>query len=293
MYIIKKNNNKLYKMYKKINNNTYIRNLFTTIFLLPIFLTFINITNAEDTCSSYSDNSDFWLYQERVKCICETYKPEKEIKPIEDKFTEIDSSYYLPSIKSTYKTNMNDIYKCAIVSSQIKSLQLIKQDLINKNPDLLDNLGNKLDEKITLAKLTLNKLWCNESSEKTSIQKLNVLNQTTYETCKYISYLEYLKEKNQMINSLTWGGNKPSYTINELLIAEKLQNSAIDEEINHTYKVFPLAYHAYGEYENNIIIHFLMELINEDYITLREKLHQTLNPINQVVYKISNAMRSE
>jgi len=67
--------------------------------------------------------------------------------------------------------------------------------------------------------------------------------------------------------------------------------SEINDEITHTYKVFPYAYDAYTEYENNITIHFLLELIKEDYIVLREKLNKVLNPINQVVYKISNAMR--
>ncbi|MDP2396643.1 MAG: hypothetical protein Q8S84_04390 [bacterium] len=52
-----------------------------------------------------------------------------------------------------------------------------------------------------------------------------------------------------------------------------------------------MAFHALTEYENNISIHFLLELIKDDYIILREKLHEVINPINQVVYKISNAMR--
>jgi hypothetical protein len=32
-------------------------------------------------------------------------------------------------------------------------------------------------------------------------------------------------------------------------------------------------------------------LLKDDYLSLREKLHKTLNPINQVVYKIMNAMK--
>ncbi len=64
----------------------------------------------------------------------------------------------------------------------------------------------------------------------------------------------------------------------------------IDNEIEHSYKMFPLAYHAYSEYENNYSIHVLLELIKEDYMVLRKKLYSALNPINQVVYKIANAM---
>jgi hypothetical protein len=32
-------------------------------------------------------------------------------------------------------------------------------------------------------------------------------------------------------------------------------------------------------------------LLRDDYISFREKLHKSLNPINQVVYKIINAMK--
>jgi hypothetical protein len=137
-------------------------------------------------------------------------------------------------------------------------------------------------------------LKCIDSNEISSIQKLNVLKQATYETCKYINYLEYLKKDNEVIESLTSNSKEePNYTIDELFEAQRSRNAALNEEIEHTYKVFPVAYQAYSEYENNIIIHFLLELLKEDYITIREKLHKTLNPLNQVVYKISNAMRKE
>jgi hypothetical protein len=87
--------------------------------------------------------------------------------------------------------------------------------------------------------------------------------------------------------------NKEKYDVWELLKNEVKKKWELDEEIEHTYKVFPLAFHAYTEYENNITIHFLLELIKEDYIILRQKLHNTLNPINQLVYKVSNAMKLE
>jgi hypothetical protein len=68
-------------------------------------------------------------------------------------------------------------------------------------------------------------------------------------------------------------------------------NSSLEAEIKHAYKTFPVSYNAYTEYENNFPIHFLLELLKEDYYIFRQKLHEVLNPINQVVYKISNAMK--
>jgi hypothetical protein len=42
---------------------------------------------------------------------------------------------------------------------------------------------------------------CTETNDKNSIQKLILLKQATYQTCKYVSYLEYLKEYNKNIQN--------------------------------------------------------------------------------------------
>jgi hypothetical protein len=67
--------------------------------------------------------------------------------------------------------------------------------------------------------------------------------------------------------------------------------SQITDEIEKVNKVFPVAFRAYAEYENNYTTHVLLELLKDDFIVFREELHKNLNPINQVVYKIKNAMR--
>jgi hypothetical protein len=133
-------------------------------------------------------------------------------------------------------------------------------------------------------------LKCIDGKEINSIQKLNVLSQATYQTCKYVSYLEYLKEYNKKLKNIL-PEDREKYSLAEAANMEIERLNEVDLEIEHTYKVFPLAFHAYTEYENNITIHFLLELLREDYITLREKLHKAINPINQVVYKIANAMK--
>ena len=66
--------------------------------------------------------------------------------------------------------------------------------------------------------------------------------------------------------------------------------SDITAEIEHSYELFPIAFHAYSEYENNYPIHALLQIIREDFMVLRDKLYDAVNPINQVWYKIMNAM---
>jgi hypothetical protein len=63
----------------------------------------------------------------------------------------------------------------------------------------------------------------------------------------------------------------------------------IEKEIYHTRKVYPLALAGYAEFERTYWQHLLLLLIQEDYITLREQLKNLLNPIWQVLYKVSNA----
>ncbi len=269
-----------------------MKKIFSIISILIIlFINFWNKSYAvNDKSSPYSLKADFWLYKERVKNICDQYKTKKELLKIEDTYEEFSESYDLDEIIEKHVTDMNDIYKCALIWVQKKSLLLIKNDLTKKNPVLLETIWKKIDSKISKLEVTSKSMKCNNSDDKSSIIKLNVLQQSTYETCKYIAYLEYLRRYNDQISALTKNKNS-SYTNNELLTQYDDNINKIDEEIEHTYKVFPMAFHALSEYENNISIHFLLELIKDDYLILREKLNDVLNPINQVVYKISNAMR--
>lgn len=268
-------------------------------FILANFFVLVN-ANQNDT-SSYSAKVKYDLYEERVRNICDKYQYEKNNKNnnkikflinINDNYKKIKEGYpySLPIIKNTHKNNMNNIYKCALLNVQKKSLLLIKNDLINKNANLWKKVGPKIRNKINKIELQLSSLKCINWKEKNSIQKLNVLHQATYQTCKYINYLEYLRERNIVIKNIIpeW---KETYSISEVQRIERKKVNEIDREISNTYKVFPIAYNAYTEYENNITIHFLLQLLKEDYITLREKLYKALNPINQVVYKISNAMK--
>jgi hypothetical protein len=97
--------------------------------------------------------------------------------------------------------------------------------------------------------------------------------------CRYTSYLEYIKSYYEKINS-TYDKTTPGdqgllddfYDNNALAELTKPSPREISNEINqtknalaseisHTYKVFPIAFHAYSEYENNFPIHFLLEVI--------------------------------
>jgi len=270
-----------------------MKNIFSTFIILIFFLnssTFYVNAN-EDNSSPYSLQSGYKLFNERITNVCNQYKPEKELLTIKDEYEEINWNYSFETLKKRYKKNMNNVYKCALIITQKNSLTLIKKDLINKNPLLLDRVWQKIDSEMDKLDVINSTLWCTQSNEESSIIKLNVLQQYTYETCKYLAYLEYLKEIDKNGFKSILPEQQEDYAIWNIISTIRQRDKEISDEIEHTYKVFPMAFHAYTEYENNITIHFLLELIKDDYLIIKEKLHEVLNPINQVVYKISNAMK--
>ncbi|NVP17644.1 hypothetical protein HUU51_02905 [Candidatus Gracilibacteria bacterium] len=274
-----------------------------------IFSIIININSAfGDEVQTLSDKKGYDLYQERVSLFCSEYKindnssemiylidNDNQFKNYDNGGIDINKS--LSVGKDQYRKNMDDIYGCATNIVYYRSLKLIKEDLITKNPKLNGRLQNKLNYKINEIEKkiieTSNK--CKITGEKNNgIIKKSVLKQVTYEYCKYNFYLEYLKEINQNninLDEETKNNTENAKGINEVVKKVANKKKEIEKEISDTNKAFPVAFKAYSEYENNITVHILLELLREDYILLREAIHKTLNPINQVSYKISNAMR--
>lgn len=244
--------------------------------------------------------------------MCEIYKPEKFVYNSKDFSVadEVDPKYYnqnsnqggLEQARDIYKENMGNIYKCAIIQSQKNAYKNIKEFIGMENSgNITEALGTQIDSKTRRLDVTAASLGCTLSDDKSVYNKLNILNETSYQACKYINYLEYLREyyektgnsfspQEQDRLSNNENSYSPSYTAQEIANSMKKQQNAVAEEISHTYKVFPLAFEAYSEYEDNFPIHFLLQMILADYIALRDALHSNLNPIAQFGLKIINAM---
>lgn len=194
--------------------------------------------------------------------------------------------------KKDFKKNLDDIFWCATYSSYYRTLKTIKDDLIKKNPKLKTRLNTKIQQKMNeIAQKASQIEWgCKLSAKKNNLVKKAVLNQSTYELCKYSYYLQYLRKRNEEIQNLVEPG-KERYELNEVTARRNQILIDIDSELDKTLSAYPMALQAYNDFENNIWSHILLELLKEDYKVLRLWIHKTLNPINQVIYKISNAMR--
>lgn len=295
------------------------------MFNLTFWVSFSNEYEAQ----TMSKKTWYDLYKERVELFCSEYKFDtnntETIYLMDDtnSFPDLSTNWWiiawyqswrdLEFARNIYRKNMDWIYECATSIVHNRTLRLL-HNLVSWNSQLNARLSNKLSSKITqIEQIQRQRDWseknkCKLNDDKdNSIIKRSVLRQTTYELCRYNFYLEYLKEFNQNIEQIYameqeimntnpnyesyFNNQENSIAIERVFQLEKQKIAQINNEINNTYRVFPLAYRAFSEYENNIMMHIMLELIREEYAVLRESLHKTLNPINQVVYKISNAMR--
>lgn len=287
--------------------------------------------NTDDTClwaknyDTYSEKCNnkelFELYECRVTNLCTpcTNKNSKKIFETEE-FKEAKEYMWSSRLASTnildplekvqkiYKSNMNSIYKCVLIDIQERWLKYLEEVIsaTDKTNLVWKELNTKISSektKLTAKKSALKCSWWWEDDSDDRLIKKDVLDQTSLEFCTYIYYLQYLKDvyKNpQNILGITdeelqsvssWNSQWKTYQVSEISSWSTTINNAINKEIERTFKVFPLAYYAYSEYEDNYVLHLLLTLIKQDFVIARDQLAKVLWPINQVAYKIKDAMK--
>jgi len=251
----------------------------------------------------------YTLFKNRNEEICKSYEPQNPIFATKDfpdlnEDTPEDEKIYsisdndLEVAQKIYINNVNSIYACAMLWAQERSINFIMDELweSKKTWELNKIYTSQLEN---IARLREENKCLNTNKTNNPLDKKNMLNQVTYQLCEYNNYLEYLKEYNSITANIVQqdkdleDGEKlmQNYNISEIADLEKEKKSLIQQEIQKAYDLYPIALKTYNEYESNLPIHDLMTLIQKDYSELRLELHKNLNPINQVVYKISNAMK--
>lgn len=273
-----------------------------TIIIISCFS--INISFANTNINAQEiDKKSYDNYKKNVEEHCQSYKENKPVINIEDykiswefeTWQTLNDFYILDSTIWKYKEDMNNIYKCWIIMTQINSMNLILKKLWVNN-EINKSLSQRMQTQKTKLEMMYKNNKCINTDKDNLNYRLNILKQTTYETCRYNFYMEYLKDYYDNIDlvNLKYSTNpeeKPKSISAEWY--NQLLNqyiTKIDYEISRAYYLFPLSFHAYVEYENYFPIHILLVLIKEDFIKFREKYHKVISPINQVVYKIANAM---
>lgn len=295
-----------------------------TLIILIVLLTknTLYATNADDISLTPYEEYEFDIefecsqYLDKNKIFIKKTEEYKEVEKVFWVVLKPDS--VIDAANALYSDNMNWIYRCAVINTQIVAIQNLKKNIVNKFDktwDIKKKLVNKMDQKIqeleekkTFKIVTWfdesgnpkyeSKPLCTSAKTKDTYHKKYVLKNTTYETCKYLYYLDYLKAYYEDINNL-WLFDEDTTEDLETLkakwanvitpwIQKDIINEKIDNSRKHAKEVFTMSFVSYTEYENNFPIHLLLQILREDFIVFRQKLHEVLNPINQVVYKIVN-----
>jgi len=256
--------------------------------IVLIFLLSYNLSFAASEAQKIKDETDYWLYKNRVESICSKYKENKLVVNVEEYKSvlenevkqNINDSYILDYWISKYKDDMNNIYNCWITLTQINSIDLILKKIWTNN-EIKKVLGEKLQAQKSKLQILYKNNKCINTDNNTLNYRLNILKQTTYETCRYNFYMEYLKSYYDSIDlvDLNYDKNKSKWISAEWYNTFVNQyKTKINYEVSRAYYLFPLSYHAYTEYENYYPIHILLLLIKEDFISFREKFHKVISP---------------
>jgi len=224
-------------------------------------------------------------------------------------YTSWDAGEYLEPFDETqkvYKENMSAIFECATNGSKKRALKDIEKNLKITNPDLKQKIQIfLLKQKAELNES--NQMCVKKNNLDGTIDNKDLLKISTYEMCKYQTYLEYLKTDYYWnlsniapaylrwetldikdIDNVTEGEKKSVYMI---LDEKERAEKKIEEEINHTSKVFLQTFRTYLSYDYNYNIHLWLEILKIDLKTYNNKLKWVLGPLAQVVPKIINAMK--
>jgi len=283
--------------------------------ILSIIFSLYNTTFAEDLYEEYKKNvetnclnapfyteEDNWnkfiyIYKKYQKYYpsVEELKNDSKVKYLLNKWTK--DTFWLLAIKEIYRDTQNEIYKCWIISAQYRWYKLIEQNIkLDKTWTVKNLVKSKLKPKIRRLKATHKQC---KFDDKLTISKKQILDQSTFELCKYSYYLDYLNDYYIDIEKILWIDkvknnkkitNQLSYDPKYIESIINNNNAKINEEKEHSFKIYEIAFTAYSEYQSNFPIHIALELLKDNLIIFREKLYKTLSPISQVIYKFINAM---
>lgn len=289
---------------------------FRIIILIIILIFFSNNAFSKENTTLETDCIN-QQWEDKYKCqiekFCKWYSPENKNLPYSPSFKT--EEYFFPYekketkkedkdilkkalkekdlfwlAKSTYLENQNNIYACSLLKIQKNSLSLIKKELsqIDKTGEIKWMIDKKIDIKLQKINLLEKKRKCLKTISKNALNnKKYVLYESAYEYCKYSYYLDFLKKYYKRIDIINTKIGLSLESISKIL---KLREQKIKNEEEHSERVFQIAFETYTSYENNYTIHILLEIIRYDFNIFRQKFHKSIGPINQVVYKIKNAM---
>lgn len=199
-----------------------------------------------------------------------------------------------------YRSNMNALFACAVVTSRIETIvtlqELISKKIKTKNSEILEKLKkewNKLEQ-------TSNKLKCNPSKDKEEMM-IGLINTATHQYCHYRHYLDYLdssltagfRDVQEIDRDIgQWTGNEIAGTTYEWTRISWRYMSDLSNEIIRADSTLPHAIASLTEMDRTYGVHIMLTFIYDDYIRLREALSYYMNLNSQLYQKANNAQNA-
>ena len=304
-------------------NTKYKKNFFSKIKIL-IFIAFFSLHMQVSEAQDCAAQEWYSRYQCQINNVCyPKYDINGRVFNTEQAEITYQEWYNLYIAKNLYRKNMNSIYKCAILKSQNDAYYKILNEL-NQTNSGSSGFKKRIEGQQTRLEKQIDNLDCVKTSPKKNDFNLKkqVLDESTLEMCKYLHFLDYIDnthvndiwnlikdveiskqveeifEQNpeawiqaylDLSNVEEYEFEEKKYTVQDILKIQIAANKEIEEEKEHTKRVYEVAFQTYANYESNMIIHLLFWMLENDFREVRNKLYAMLWPINQVAYKIPNA----
>lgn len=197
-----------------------------------------------------------------------------------------------------YRSTMNSIFACGIVSSRLSILADLREQIASSTSTRKSEIQNQLDKEKTRLENERDKLKCNSAGTAKTDLMTEMVNSTTRQYCHYRHYLSYLDtnlENNRYLieqiekNIGTGDGTKAAHTTQDWVTSYNKYATALDREIDRADSTLPRAMQAYQDMEKAYPVHLMLTIIYDDFIRLRANLSKYMNASTQLYLKAFNA----
>ena len=203
-----------------------------------------------------------------------------------------------------YRTQMNALFACAVVSSRIDTIDTLQKLIDKKISSKESEIRQKLKKESDRLKKNLTTLKCNPTKSSDEQKKwemiTSLVNTASHQYCHYRHYLGYLDSNivdvTRVQNIEKWIGIGSGTTVSTVTswwnAASLRYQSALSQEIIRADTTLPKAIRSLIEMDQTYGAHILLTLIYDDYIRLRKSLSSYMNISSQLYQKAHNAQNA-
>lgn len=203
-----------------------------------------------------------------------------------------------------YRTQMNALFACAVISSRIDTIDTLQKLIDKKINSKESEIRQKLKKEADRLKKNLTTLKCNPTKNSDERKKwemiTSLINTASHQYCHYRHYLGYLDSNigdvTRTQNIEKWIGTGSGTTLSTSTIwwntASMSYQSDLSREIIRADTTLPKAIRSLIEMDQTYGAHILLTIIYDDYIRLRKALSSYMNISSQLYQKANNAQNA-